>query len=67
MYLFSHKPSYSRFLENSAGGTHEEELLFSWGDPFMDRPVNKVVNYTESEKSLSKKMIQYWSNFAKTG
>jgi carboxylesterase type B len=67
MYLFTHKPGYSRYPVSPPGGTHEEELLFAWGDPWMDRPVNKVVSYTDSEKQLSRTMVEYWTNFARTG
>lgn len=30
-------------------------------------PLNKTRDYTEQEKQLSKTIMSYWANFAKTG
>ena len=44
------------------GVLHGDEILFMFGDPYKDG-----LNYTEGEKALSRQMMTYWTNFAKTG
>ena len=36
-------------------------------DHVFGLPLNATLNYTEEEKILSRKMLRYWTNFAKTG
>jgi acetylcholinesterase len=44
------------------GVLHGDEIFFLFGEPFRYR-----ANYTDDERALSRQMITYWSNFAKTG
>ena len=42
---------------------HADEINFVFGEPF-----NKThFSYTKEEIKLSKTMMSYWANFAKTG
>ena len=42
------------------GVLHGDEILFAFGEP-----LKPGLNFTQKEKDLSKKVMQYWSNFAK--
>ena len=44
------------------GVLHGDEIAFIFGDP-----LNKSRNYDSQEVALSKRMMSYWANFAKTG
>ena len=44
------------------GVLHGDEIAFIFGDP-----LNKSRNYDKQEVRLSKRMMSYWANFAKTG
>jgi len=54
-----------RFLSNPwpdwMGVLHGDEIFFAFGEPFKRHD-----NFTDSERALSKQMITYWTNFAKT-
>ena len=41
---------------------HGDEIAFAFGQPLDD-----TYGYSEEEKQLSREMMAYWSNFAKTG
>ncbi|PRD33012.1 UNVERIFIED_CONTAM: Acetylcholinesterase-1 [Trichonephila clavipes] len=60
-YLFNHRPRDSPWAP-WMGATHYDEVQFVFGEPFLDSS-----RYTVLEFDLSKKMIQYWTNFAKYG
>ena len=44
------------------GVLHGDEILFTFGEALKSGH-----NFTNAEKELSRKMMEYWSNFAKTG
>jgi len=56
LYSFNHKPSFSGDCLNVS---HTFELEFVWPG-FINIPL------TSQEKSLSKKMVSYWTGFAKS-
>lgn len=60
-YVFEHRSSVHLWPE-WMGVLHADEINFVFGEP-----LNKSYGYTEEEKIFSKKMMKYWSNFAKTG
>ncbi|KAF8763487.1 Acetylcholinesterase-1 like protein [Argiope bruennichi] len=60
-YLFSHRPS-NTLWSPWMGVAHAEEVQFVFG-----RPIRKPQLYEPAELELSKKMIEVWTNFAKTG
>jgi acetylcholinesterase len=41
---------------------HGDEINYVFGEP-----LNPVKNYQPGEVELSKRMMRYWANFAKTG
>ena len=61
MYYFNQVSSASTWPK-WAGSMHGDEIHFLFG-----LPLNCSNNYSEAEVSLSKKMMNYWANFAKTG
>ena len=71
-YFFTHVPSIS-FGANEdynpgwLGAGHGEELAFVFGYPFDPSPYLELHEYRGDEMALSHQLIQYWTNFAKTG
>ncbi|XP_072048623.1 acetylcholinesterase-like [Amphiura filiformis] len=70
-YYFTHVPSVS-YLKNEFGtgwwgAGHIEELPFVFGYPFYPPDAFEFNEYPEEEMSLSKHVMKYWTNFAKTG
>jgi len=61
MYYFTQRASTSPWPIWS-GAMHADEIDFLFG-----KPLNQAHGYTEAEQRLSKKMMTYWANFAKTG
>jgi len=61
MYYFSQRASVSQWPIWS-GALHADEISFVFG-----LPLNRSKGYDEAEVRLSKKMMTYWANFAKTG
>ena len=61
MYYFTHRYS-SNPWPPWMGVLHGDEILFVFGEPM------KIgLNYTNDERELARRMMQYWANFAKTG
>ncbi|KAG8196827.1 hypothetical protein JTE90_027541 [Oedothorax gibbosus] len=60
-YFFTHRPSVTKLAE-WIGTTHSDEVQFVFGQPLL-----KPGKYKESEVTLSRQMIDIWSNFVKTG
>lgn len=44
------------------GVMHADEINYIFGEP-----LNPVLNYHPQEVELSRRMMRYWANFAKTG
>ena len=63
MYYFTQRYSSNPWPE-WMGVLHGDEIVFTFGEPF--KPGLKV-NYTDAERELSRQMMMYWTNFAKTG
>jgi len=61
MYYFTQRPSISKWPE-WAGAMHADEISFVFG-----APLNVSNGYTQEEVTLSKQIMSYWANFAKTG
>ena len=61
MYHFTERASTNPW-PTWAGVLHGDEIAFIFGEP-----LNKSKNYDQSEIALSKRMMSYWANFAKTG
>ena len=61
MYRFLHRSSMNPWPK-WMGVMHGYEIEFIFG-----KPLNKSLSYTKEERTLSKRMMKYWSNFAKTG
>ncbi|XP_076435611.1 acetylcholinesterase-like [Babylonia areolata] len=60
-YWFDHRSSINPWPK-WMGTLHGDEIHFVFG-----MPLNPDLGYTEEERQLSRKMMRFWSNFAKTG
>ncbi|XP_061205220.1 acetylcholinesterase, partial [Neopsephotus bourkii] len=60
-YLFEHRASNLGWPQ-WMGVPHGYEIEFVFG-----QPLRAGMNYTEEEKRLSRRMMGYWGNFARTG
>ncbi|CAB1351420.1 unnamed protein product [Coregonus sp. 'balchen'] len=61
LYLFDHRASNLAWPE-WMGVIHGYEIEFVFG-----MPLEKRLNYTAEEEKLSRRMMRYWANFARTG
>ncbi|KAL4631395.1 acetylcholinesterase-like [Arapaima gigas] len=61
LYLFDHRASNLAWPE-WMGVIHGYEIEFVFG-----LPLEKRLNYTAEEEKLSRRMMRYWANFARTG
>ncbi|XP_045921387.1 acetylcholinesterase [Micropterus dolomieu] len=61
VYLFDHRASNLAWPE-WMGVIHGYEIEFVFG-----LPLEKRLNYTREEEMLSRRMMRYWANFARTG
>ncbi|NXL69022.1 ACES Acetylcholinesterase, partial [Chordeiles acutipennis] len=60
-YLFDHRAS-NLLWPPWMGVPHGYEIEFVFG-----QPLNPQLNYTLEEKELSRRIMRYWGNFARTG
>ncbi|XP_057609508.1 carboxylesterase 5A isoform X2 [Chionomys nivalis] len=67
-YEFQHRP---QCFENTrpafVKADHTDEVRFVFGGPFLKGDIAMFEEATEEEKSLSRKMMKYWANFARSG
>ena len=63
VYAFEHRTSDNPWPEWT-GVMHGTELDYMFGKPFEE---SSSTTFTSEEKHLSKQLMTYWSNFAKTG
>ncbi|XP_035782837.1 acetylcholinesterase-like isoform X2 [Anopheles albimanus] len=61
MYLYTHR-SKGNPWPRWTGVMHGDEINYVFGEP-----LNPTLGYTDDEKGFSRKIMRYWSNFAKTG
>ncbi|XP_053305625.1 carboxylesterase 5A-like [Spea bombifrons] len=67
-YEFQHRPSMMKDLKpDFVKADHGDEVLFVFGAPFINDDALFRVTATDEEISLSKTMMKYWANFARTG
>ncbi|XP_011786817.1 PREDICTED: bile salt-activated lipase [Colobus angolensis palliatus] len=60
-YLFSH-PSRMPIYPKWMGADHADDIQYVFGKPFAT-----PLGYRAQDRTVSKAMIAYWTNFAKTG
>ena len=60
-YYFTQKSSNSPW-GSWVGVPHASEIEYVFG-----KPLNEALNYTQAERQLSRKMMKYFTDFAKTG
>ncbi|XP_064414855.1 fatty acyl-CoA hydrolase precursor, medium chain-like [Latimeria chalumnae] len=68
LYEFQYRPAAFKdsrpdFVESD----HGDELGFVFGGPFWNDDIVLLGNVTDEEKVLSKTLMAYWANFARTG
>uniref|UniRef100_A0A023F5Z0 Carboxylic ester hydrolase n=2 Tax=Triatoma infestans TaxID=30076 RepID=A0A023F5Z0_TRIIF len=61
MYLFTHR-SFNNPWPSWTGVMHGDEINYIFGEP-----LNAAKNYQPQEIELSKRIMNFWANFAKTG
>uniref|UniRef100_U5EXG0 Carboxylic ester hydrolase n=1 Tax=Corethrella appendiculata TaxID=1370023 RepID=U5EXG0_9DIPT len=61
MYLYTHR-SKGNPWPRWTGVMHGDEINYVFGEP-----LNPKLSYLEEEKDFSRKIMKYWTNFAKTG
>ncbi|KAG8437412.1 hypothetical protein GDO86_008202 [Hymenochirus boettgeri] len=67
-YEFQHRPSmFHDSKPDFVKADHGDELFFVFGGPFLSADVIFQSAGTEEEKVLSKRIMRYWANFARTG
>nr|XP_060616735.1 carboxylesterase 5A-like isoform X1 [Anolis sagrei ordinatus] len=70
-YEFQHRPSIFRDTRPAfVKSDHGDEGIFVLGTLFLsskDSPFAFAGGYTEEEKRLSKTVMRYWANFARSG
>ncbi|XP_007527948.1 bile salt-activated lipase-like [Erinaceus europaeus] len=60
-YLFSH-PTRKTIYPSWVGADHADDVQYVFGKPF-----STPLNYQDLDRTISKAMIAYWTNFARTG
>ncbi|KAM5138778.1 uncharacterized protein ACMZJ9_017288 [Mantella aurantiaca] len=68
-YELQRRPSlYADIRPSWVKADHGDDLVFVFGGPFLrDGALFTPHKYPEEEKTLSKTIIRYWANFARTG
>ncbi|KAM8947586.1 fatty acyl-CoA hydrolase precursor, medium chain-like [Pelodytes ibericus] len=67
-YQFRHMASVCKASKPEFAKTdHGDELMFVFGGPFLKGHVVFKGHLTDDEKTLSKIIMKYWANFARTG
>nr|KAF6318303.1 carboxylesterase 5A [Pipistrellus kuhlii] len=67
-YEFQHRPdSFKDSKPAFVKADHTDEIRFVFGGAFLKGDVVMFERATEEEKLLSRKMMKYWANFARTG
>ncbi|XP_033624927.1 cholinesterase 1-like [Asterias rubens] len=72
LYQMTHVPGVSVFAVGDkqpgwAGSSHAEDIPFVFGNAFLPAFSSGPLLYPDSDKELSVKFMEYWTNFAKTG
>ncbi|KAG7473538.1 hypothetical protein MATL_G00096960 [Megalops atlanticus] len=67
-YEFQQRPSmYGDNRPDFVKADHFDEIGFVFGAPFWTEDIVMLDRTSEAERHLSKTMMKYWTNFAKTG
>ncbi|XP_053519256.1 carboxylesterase 5A isoform X3 [Artibeus jamaicensis] len=67
-YEFQHPPQCLKDRKPAfVRADHTDEIRFVFGGAFLKGDVVMFEGATEEEKLLSRKMMRYWANFARTG
>ncbi|CAN2389271.1 carboxylic ester hydrolase activity, partial [Pristimantis euphronides] len=67
-YEFQHRPSsFKDTKPDFVKADHGDEVFFVIGGPFLKGEALFTGSFTEEEKTLSKTVMKYWANFARTG
>ncbi|XP_056415615.1 fatty acyl-CoA hydrolase precursor, medium chain-like isoform X2 [Hyla sarda] len=67
-YEFQHRPSIFKDVRpDFVKADHADEMFFVMGGPFLEGNLLPSEAFSEEEKILSKTVMKYWANFARTG
>ncbi|XP_048829098.1 carboxylesterase 3 [Brienomyrus brachyistius] len=70
LYEFQHPPAiFKNVRPGFVKADHGDDIYFVFGAPLWNGPTTdpEIRHVTEEEKELSKKMMAYWANFARSG
>ena len=73
MYVMTQQPQYNHAGSDSAKKPdfcecdHADDIMFTFGIPFIHRKLTFDPKFTEDEKKLSKEWMKYIVNFATNG
>ncbi|VUZ45160.1 unnamed protein product, partial [Hymenolepis diminuta] len=65
-FNFMHKTNGSQF-PSWTGLMHGYEIEYVFGMPFSEPFTSQYYKFTQEEEELSKRVMKYWANFARTG
>lgn len=63
LYVFSHHNKSS----SDPWNYHQLELAYLFGSPFTDISIYEKTEYSDQDRTVSKMMMELWTNFAKFG
>uniref|UniRef100_A0A8D2DYE9 Carboxylic ester hydrolase n=1 Tax=Sciurus vulgaris TaxID=55149 RepID=A0A8D2DYE9_SCIVU len=67
-YEFQHRPlCFEKTKPAFVKADHTDEIRFVFGGAFLKSDIVMFDEATEEEKKLSRTMMKYWTNFARTG
>ncbi|XP_068017752.1 fatty acyl-CoA hydrolase precursor, medium chain-like [Melanerpes formicivorus] len=67
-FEFQHRPSsYWDSKPEYVKADHGDDVGFVFGGPFLTGDIQLRSEVTEEEKNLSRTLMKYWANFARTG
>ncbi|KAL3846950.1 hypothetical protein ACJMK2_017890 [Sinanodonta woodiana] len=66
LYVFSHSTASENYPD-WIKGAHGDDLPYTFGAPLVGGISPFPTVYSDAEKTLSERMMQLWTNFAKTG
>ncbi|NXN09630.1 SASB hydrolase, partial [Indicator maculatus] len=68
LFEFQHRPSsYWDSKPEYVKADHGDEVGFVFGGPYLTGDIQLRSEVTEEEKNLSRTLMKYWANFARTG
>ena len=65
-FIFGGEKKTSLFIYKASSFDSLYVIMIFFADPFKPKP-EALIDYTDEERTLSRTMMTFWANFAKTG